>query len=52
MELFICNVDGSELTQITTLGQINWSLFFRPSGEKVIFLLIILLKKVFLLSYI
>lgn len=37
MELFICNVDGSELTQITSLGKANWSPFFHPSGEKVIF---------------
>jgi Tol biopolymer transport system component len=37
MELFICNVDGSELTQITSLGQANWSPFFHPSGEKVLF---------------
>jgi TolB protein len=37
MELFICNVDGSELRQITTLGKANWCPFFHPSGEKVIF---------------
>ena len=37
MELFICNVDGSELTQITSLGQANWSPFFHPSGKKVLF---------------
>jgi len=37
MELFICNVDGSELTQITNLGKANWAPFFHPSGEKVIF---------------
>ncbi len=37
MELYICNVDGSELTKITDLGQANWSPFFHPSGEKVLF---------------
>lgn len=37
MELFICNTDGSELKQITNLGQANWCPFFHPSGEKVIF---------------
>jgi len=37
MELYICNVDGSELTQITHLGKANWAPFFHPSGEKVIF---------------
>ncbi len=37
MELFVCNVDGSELRQITELGNANWAPFFHPSGEKVIF---------------
>ena len=37
MELFICNVDGSELTQITNLGKANWAPFFHPNGEKIIF---------------
>lgn len=37
MELFICNVDGSDLRQITNLGKANWCPFFHPSGEKVIF---------------
>ena len=37
MELFVCNVDGSELTQITALGNANWAPFFHPSGEKIIF---------------
>jgi len=37
MELFICNVDGSDLKQITDLGKANWCPFFHPSGKKVIF---------------
>ena len=37
MELFICNSDGSDLKQITFLGNSNWSPFFHPSGEKVVF---------------
>lgn len=37
MELYVCNVDGSDLTKITDLGQANWAPFFHPSGEKVIF---------------
>ena len=37
MELFICNADGSDLKQLTDLGQANWCPFFHPSGEKVIF---------------
>jgi Tol biopolymer transport system component len=37
MELYICDVDGSNLQQITKLGNANWAPFFHPSGEKVIF---------------
>lgn len=37
MELYICNVDGSEMRQLTSLGKANWAPFFYPSGEKVIF---------------
>lgn len=37
MELFICNADGSELRQLTFLGNANWSPFFHPSGKKILF---------------
>lgn len=37
MELYICNADGSNLRQLTFLGNANWSPFFHPSGEKIIF---------------
>ncbi|MEZ4911074.1 MAG: hypothetical protein R2774_09445 [Saprospiraceae bacterium] len=37
MELYTCNVDGSDLRQITHLGKANWAPFFHPSGKKVIF---------------
>lgn len=37
MELFVCNIDGSDMKQITNLGGANWAPFFHPSGEKVIF---------------
>lgn len=37
MELYICNVDGSDLRKITDLGGANWAPFFHPSGEKIIF---------------
>jgi dipeptidyl aminopeptidase/acylaminoacyl peptidase len=37
MELFICDADGTDLRQLTDLGQANWCPFFHPSGEKVIF---------------
>lgn len=37
MELYVCNVDGSNLRQITKLGGANWAPYFHPSGEKIIF---------------
>ena len=37
MELFVCDVDGSNKQQVTELGGANWAPFFHPSGEKIIF---------------
>ncbi len=37
MELFVCNVDGSDLHQITHLGKANWAPYFLPSGDRIIF---------------
>ena len=37
MELYVCNVDGSDLQQITQLGKANWAPYFHPSGERVLF---------------
>ncbi|MCF8371105.1 MAG: hypothetical protein K9H64_05745 [Bacteroidales bacterium] len=37
MELYICNADGSELRQLTHLGNANWAPYFHPSDKKVIF---------------
>jgi Tol biopolymer transport system component len=37
LEIFVCDVDGSNLTQITNLGKANWAPFFHPSGEKILF---------------
>ncbi len=37
MEIFVCNVDGSDKKQITKLGKANWAPFFHPSGNKIIF---------------
>lgn len=37
MELFICNADGSDLRQLTFLGNANWCPFFHPSGQKILF---------------
>lgn len=37
MEIYICNVDGSDLRQVTNLGRANWAPFFHPSGKKILF---------------
>lgn len=37
MEIYTCNVDGSELTQVTQLGNANCAPFYHPSGTKIIF---------------
>ncbi len=37
MELYVCNVDGTDLKQVTELGNANWAPFFHPSGKKIIF---------------
>jgi Tol biopolymer transport system component len=37
MEIYICNVDGSDLKQVTNLGKANWAPYFHPSGDKFLF---------------
>lgn len=37
MEIYVCNVDGSDLRQVTNLGKANWAPYFHPSGEKLVF---------------
>lgn len=37
MEIYTCNVDGSDLRKVTNLGKANWAPFFHPSGKKIIF---------------
>lgn len=37
MEIFVVDIDGSNLTQVTNLGKANWAPFFHPSGEKILF---------------
>ncbi|MBK8628468.1 MAG: PD40 domain-containing protein [Saprospiraceae bacterium] len=37
MELYVCNVDGSDLRKLTNLGKANWAPYFHPKGDKVIF---------------
>jgi dipeptidyl aminopeptidase/acylaminoacyl peptidase len=37
MEIYTCNVDGSDLKQITQLGKANWAPYYHPSGKKILF---------------
>jgi Tol biopolymer transport system component len=37
MEIYTCNVDGSDLKQVTQLGKANWAPFYHPAGKKIIF---------------
>ncbi len=37
MEIYVCNVDGSNLTQVTHLGKANWAPFFTHDGKRIIF---------------
>lgn len=37
MEIYIVNVDGSNMKRITNLGGSNWAPYYYPSGKKIIF---------------
>lgn len=37
MEIFTCNIDGSDIKQVTHLGKANWAPFFTPDGKRIIF---------------
>jgi dipeptidyl aminopeptidase/acylaminoacyl peptidase len=37
MDIYTCNVDGSDLKQITFLGKASWAPFYHPSGKKIVF---------------
>ena len=37
MEIYTCNIDGTNLKQVTNLGKANWSPFFHPSDKRIIF---------------
>lgn len=37
MEIFTCNLDGTEMRQITKLGKANWAPYFHPSGKRILF---------------
>ena len=37
LNIFIADIDGSNVQQVTNLPGANWAPFFHPSGEKIIF---------------
>ncbi len=37
MEVFVANADGSNVRQVTNLGQANWAPNFTPDGKRIIF---------------
>lgn len=37
MELYVCNVDGTNLRQVTHLGKANWAPFFTHDGKRIVF---------------
>ncbi len=37
MELYTCNVDGTNLHQVTKLGGANWAPYYHPDGKRIIF---------------
>ena len=37
MEIFTCNVDGSNLHQVTKLGGANWAPYYHPDGQRIVF---------------
>jgi TolB protein len=37
MEIFTCNIDGTDMKQVTSLGKANWAPYFLPKGDKIIF---------------
>lgn len=37
LEIYTCNVDGTDMRQITNVGKANWAPFMHPSGKKILF---------------
>lgn len=37
LNIFVADIDGSNVVQVTRLPGANWAPFFHPSGEKIIF---------------
>lgn len=37
MDIYTCNIDGTELTKVTNLGRASWAPFFHPDGKRILF---------------
>ncbi len=37
LEIFTCNLDGSNLRQVTNVGRANWAPYMHPKGHKILF---------------
>lgn len=37
MEIYVMNVDGSGLRQVTSLGKANWAPFYHPDNKRILF---------------
>lgn len=37
LQVFVADIDGSNVKQITNLPKANWAPFFHPSGDKILF---------------
>lgn len=37
MEVFVANVDGSDVKQVTKFGQANWAPYYMPDSKRIIF---------------
>jgi TolB protein len=37
MEVFTANIDGSDVKQVTSLGQANWAPVFMPDSKRIVF---------------
>jgi TolB protein len=37
MEIYVGNIDGTNIRKVTELGGANWAPFFHPSGDKILF---------------
>ena len=52
MEVFIADVNGKNVKQVTSFGQANWAPAYMPDSKRIILPAITRAKEVFLLIYI